>query len=149
MYFVSDDRMNVDLVIVDEARCSTSATSTSRGTPSTPAELRSILNVRKGDVYNKKVLDSRLYMNQSGRDISSLYMDDGYLSFYPDPVSCWWKAIASTSTSASVKGKQYRIRNVIIKGNSKTNEHVIRREIRTKPGQLFNRSDVMRTQREL
>ena len=43
-------------------------------------------SINKGDIYNKKLLDSRLYMNQAGRDISSLYMDDGYLAFYPDPI---------------------------------------------------------------
>jgi outer membrane protein insertion porin family len=47
------------------------------------------------------------------------------------------------------EGKQARINNIIIKGNTKTNEHVIRREIRTKPGQLYNRSDIIRTHREL
>jgi outer membrane protein insertion porin family len=96
--------------------------------------LRSILNIKKGDVYNKKVLDSRLYMNQSGRDISSLYMDDGYLSFYPDPVELLVEGDSIDLDIRIREGKQYRIRNVIIKGNSKTNEHVIRREIRTKPG---------------
>jgi hypothetical protein len=83
----------------------------------------------------QELLDSRLYMNQSGRDISSLYMDDGYLSFYPDPVEvAGGRRQHRPDRCASVKGKQYRIRNVIIKGNTKTNDHVIRREIRTKPG---------------
>ncbi len=111
--------------------------------------LLSILNIRKGDVYNKKLLDSRLFMNANGRDITSLYMDDGYLSFYPDPVELLVEGDSIDLDLRIREGRQFRIRSVLIKGNSKTNEHVIRREIRTKPGQLFNRSDVMRTQREL
>ncbi|MFN3875927.1 MAG: outer membrane protein assembly factor, partial [Flavobacteriales bacterium] len=112
------------------------------------SKLDSILNIQKGDVYSKKVLDSRLYMNPTGRDISSLYMDDGYLSFYPEPI----EVADGDSIDLEIRlreGRQFRIRNVIIKGNTKTYEHVIRREIRTKPGQLFNRSDVIRTQREI
>ncbi len=78
-----------------------------------------------------------------------LYMDDGYLAFYPDPVELLVEGDSIDLDIRIREGKQYRIRNVIIKGNTKTNEHVVRREIRTKPGQLFNRSDVIRTQREL
>ena len=48
-----------------------------------------------------------------------------------------------------IEGKEARVKRIIIKGNTKTNEHVIRREIRTKPGDLFNRNDIIRTQREL
>ncbi|MBK6943863.1 MAG: BamA/TamA family outer membrane protein [Flavobacteriales bacterium] len=71
------------------------------------------------------------------------------LAFYPDPIEL---LVPGDSIDIDIRireGKQYRIRNVIIKGNTKTTEHVIRREIYTKPGQLFNRSDVIRTQREL
>ena len=100
-------------------------------------------------MYNKKQLESRLYMNPAGLDISSLYMDDGYLSFYADPVELIAEGDSIDLDIRIREGKQYRIRKVMIKGNTKTHEHVIRREIRTKPGQLFNRSDVIRTQREL
>jgi len=148
-YFVSDDRMNVDLVIEEGPLFHFRNVNFTGNTKHTSEELRSILNVRKGDLYSKKVLDSRLYMNQSGRDVSSLYMDDGYLSFYVDPVELLVEGDSIDLDIRIREGKQYRIRNVIIKGNSKTHERVIRREIRTKPGQLFNRSDVIRTQREL
>ena len=148
-YFVSDDRMNVDLVIEEGPLFHFRNVNFTGNTKHTSEELRSILNVRKGDLYSKKVLNSRLYMNQSGRDVSSLYMDDGYLSFYVDPVELLVEGDSIDLDIRIREGKQYRIRNVIIKGNSKTHERVIRREIRTKPGQLFNRSDVIRTQREL
>ncbi|MCB0768936.1 MAG: outer membrane protein assembly factor BamA [Flavobacteriales bacterium] len=149
MYFVTDSRVKVE-VTVDEGNQFHYRNVTFSGNSKHSTELlQSILNVNKGDVYNRKELDSRLYMNQTGRDISSLYMDDGYLAFYPDPVELLVEGDSIDLDIRIREGKQYRIRNVIIKGNTKTNEHVVRREIRTKPGQLFNRSDVIRTQREL
>jgi outer membrane protein insertion porin family len=149
MYYVSDDRVNVELFLEEGPKFHFRNVRFTGNTKHSEEELRTILNIKRGDVYSKKVLDSRLYMNQSGRDISSLYMDDGYLSFYVDPVELLVEGDSIDLELRIREGKQYRIRNVIIKGNSKTHERVVRREIRTKPGQLFNRSDVIRTQREL
>lgn len=149
MYYVGPKRVRVDVKVDEGSRFHFRNITWSGNTKHRTSRLDSILNIRKGDPYSKKVLDSRLYMNPSGRDISSLYMDDGYLSFYPEPVEM---VVEGDSIDLEIRlreGRQYRIRNVIIKGNTKTNEHVVRREIRTKPGQLFNRSDVIRTQREL
>lgn len=149
MYYVSDDRVNVELFLEEGPKFHFRNVRFTGNTKHSDEELRTILNIKRGDVYSKKVLDSRLYMNQSGRDISSLYMDDGYLSFYVDPVELLVEGDSIDLELRIREGKQYRIRNVIIKGNTKTHERVVRREIRTKPGQLFNRSDVIRTQREL
>ncbi len=110
--------------------------------------LHKVLNIRRGDSYNKKRLDTRLYQNPAGVDISSLYMDHGYLSFYPDPV----ERVEGDSIDLEIRireGKQYRIRNVTVSGNTKTFDHVIRREIRTLPGNLFDRSEVIRSQQQL
>ena len=111
--------------------------------------LDSILNIKKGDVYNMEVLQTRLNMNQSGRDVASLYTDDGYLNFYAYPVE---SLVPPDSIDIEVRmgeGRQYRIGVVSVSGNTKTNDHVIYREIRTRPGDLFNRSDLIRSQREL
>lgn len=112
-------------------------------------ELNRILDVKKGDVYNKKILDERLFMNQNGRDVSSLYLDDGYLFFNINPVEVKIENDSIDLEMRLYEGKQARINKVTIVGNTKTNDHVIRREIRTRPGQLFSRSDIIRTQREL
>jgi outer membrane protein insertion porin family len=111
--------------------------------------LDSILGIKKGDVYNKTLLDQRLNMSQDGRDISSLYMDRGYLFFQVIPVETNVRDNYINYQMRIIEGKEARIKRVIIKGNSKTNDNVIRREIRTKPGDLFNRNDIIRTQREL
>ena len=111
--------------------------------------LDSILGIKRGDVYNKTLLDQRLNMSQDGRDISSLYMDRGYLFFQVIPVETNVNSNYINYQMRIIEGKEARVRRIIIKGNSKTNDNVIRREIRTKPGDLFNRNDIIRTQREL
>ncbi|MBL0127117.1 MAG: outer membrane protein assembly factor BamA [Flavobacteriales bacterium] len=149
MYKVGPKRVRVEVTVDEGQRFYFRNITWTGNTKYRTSRLDSILNIHRGDVYSKKTLDSRLYMNPAGRDISSLYMDDGYLSFYPEPVEIMAEGDSIDLEIRIREGRQFRIRNVIIKGNTKTNEHVVRREIRSKPGQLFNRSDVIRTQREL
>ena len=111
--------------------------------------LGTILGIQKGDVYNAELLETNLQFNQSGFDVSSLYMDNGYLFFSATPVETY---VSNDSIDLEIRifeGKQARINNVSVKGNEKTNDHVIIRELRVRPGQLFSRTDVIRTTREL
>lgn len=112
-------------------------------------ELSKILGIKKGDVYNKNVLDANLYMNMEGMDISSLYLDDGYLFFQVNPTESRVYNDTIDLVMQIYEGKQAIINKVTITGNTRTNDHVILREIRTKPGELFKRSDITRTLREL
>jgi outer membrane protein insertion porin family len=112
-------------------------------------KLENRLGIVKGEVYNRVKLEERLFMSQNADDVSSLYLDNGYLSFSANPVET---RVYNDTIDVEVRiyeGKQYRINNIIIKGNTITNDHVIMREIRTRPGDLFSRSDIIRTQREL
>lgn len=112
--------------------------------------LDTVLGIKPGDKYNKALLEQRLFMSQDGRDISSLYMDRGYLFFNLNPVEMSISEGNKINYQMRiVEGKEARVRNIIIRGNTKTNENVIRREIRIRPGDLFNRNDIIRTQREL
>lgn len=111
--------------------------------------LDSILGIKKGDIYEQSVLDERLFMNQSGHDISSLYMDDGYLFFSVTPVEVNVENDSIDLEMRIYEGKQARINKVSVVGNVKTNDRVIMREIRTRPGELFSREKIIRTQREL
>ncbi|MGB1314625.1 MAG: BamA/OMP85 family outer membrane protein [Chitinophagales bacterium] len=111
--------------------------------------LSKIVNIQKGDIYSQGTLDQKLFMNPQGGDVSSLYMDDGYLFFNVTPVE---KRIQNDSVDLLMKiyeGPQATINEVRIVGNTKTNEKVIRREIRIMPGNKFSRSDLIRSQREL
>jgi outer membrane protein insertion porin family len=111
--------------------------------------LDTVLGIKKGDIYNKELLEKRLFMSQDNRDISSLYMDRGYLFFQVIPVETNVTDNHINYQMRIIEGKEARVKNVFITGNTKTNDYVIRREIRTKPGDLFNRNDIIRTQREL
>ncbi|MBK8698943.1 MAG: BamA/TamA family outer membrane protein [Saprospiraceae bacterium] len=115
----------------------------------TAEQLNNVLGIGKGDVYNPELLENRLKFSQDGRDISSYYLDDGYLGFNVDPVEI---AIENDSVDLEMRifeGPQFTIENVIIKGNDRTNEDIVRRELRTRPGQKFSRSDIIRSQREI
>jgi outer membrane protein insertion porin family len=115
--------------------------------------LRQVLGIKKGDIYNISTLNSRLGKEQSadggGGDIGSLYQDDGYLFFRVEPIET---AVYNDTIDFDIhltEGLQARYKNIIIIGNDKTKEYVIRREMRTTPGEIFSRSDLIRTQREL
>jgi outer membrane protein insertion porin family len=111
--------------------------------------LSAVLGIKPGDVYNKKLLDTNLNYNDKGFDVSSLYMDNGYLFFSATPVETY---VGNDSIDLEIRiheGKQARINKVTVSGNTKTNDHVVIRELRTQPGQLFSRSDVIRSVREL
>lgn len=115
----------------------------------TSSKLSELLGIEPGEIYDKAKFESRLFMNPNGGDVSSLYLDDGYLAFQAIPVE---KRVVRDSIDMEVRiyeGRQYRVNKVMIRGNTKTNDRVILREIRTKPGDLFSRSDIIRTQREL
>ena len=112
-------------------------------------ELNQILKIKQNDIFNQSILDQKIFGSEKGVDISSLYLDDGYLFFNATPIE---KNVSNNIIDLEIRiyeGEQARINRVSIKGNTKTNDHVIMREIRTKPGNLFKRSEIMRTQREL
>lgn len=111
--------------------------------------LGNVLGINKGDIYNKELLDTRLSFSQDGRDVSSLYMDNGYLFFSVTPVEV---AVTDDSIDLDLRifeGPQATIDKVVIKGNDRTHEHVVRRELHTVPGDKFSRSDIIRSQREI
>ena len=115
----------------------------------TSEKLKQQLGIKEGDVFDQSILNARLFGSPEGTDISSLYLDDGYLFFNATPIE-----VAANNKNIDLEiriyeGKQARVNKVMIKGNTKTNDHVIMREIRTRPGDLFKRSDIMRSQREL
>ncbi len=115
----------------------------------TTATLNKILDIKKGDIYNKEMIDKKTTFNPKGADISGLYMDDGYLFFRVDAVDA---AVEGDSIDVEMRifeGDQATINQVIISGNERTSDHVIRRELSTMPGQKFRRSDIIRTQQQL
>ena len=107
------------------------------------------LRIEKGDPYNRTTLEQNLKYNPAGTDISSLYMDNGYLFFKAVPVEV---AVDGDSIDIEIRideGKQARIKKVWVEGNTITNDKIIMRELHTRPGDLFSRDAMMRSYREL
>ena len=115
----------------------------------TTAMLEKTFRMKQGDLYNAKLIQERLSFSEDNSDISSLYLDRGYLSFkttideqviQPDQVDL----------AISVhEGEQFQFNTILIKGNTKTKDHVIRRELYTIPGDMFSRKNVVRSIREI
>jgi len=109
--------------------------------------LTKILGIQPGDVYNNKLLEERLLYDPAG--VMSVYQDNGYLFSNINPVEILVENDSIDIEMRVYEGKQARINKVTITGNTRTNDHVVIREIRTRPGSLYKRSEVQRTIREL
>ena len=151
-YYVGTGNMNVDIK-VDEGRKYYFGDIAWRGNTKYPdSVLTAVLGIQKGDTYNVETLNRRIGKQLSadgGADISALYMDDGYLFFQINPIEIAVYNDTIDFEIRIVEGPQATIGQVNIIGNDKTKDYVIRRELRTVPGEKFSRSDIIRSQREL
>jgi outer membrane protein insertion porin family len=113
--------------------------------------LHAIVGIQKGDIYNLDLLNKKLgkQLSAEGGDIGEYYQNDGYLFFHADAVETSVYNDTIDYEIRIVEGPQARIGTVGIFGNEKTKDYVIRRELRTYPGELFSRQDLIRSQREL
>ena len=109
--------------------------------------LDATLGVKPGDVYNLKTLNDRLTNDDDA--VSKLYTDRGYLFFNVEPVEVNVSNDSIDFEMRMYEGKPATINEVKIVGNTRVYEHVVRRELYTKPGQLYSQSDIMRSLREL
>lgn len=105
------------------------------------------LGIEKGDVFDQSILDDRLFYDEDA--VNSVYLDNGYLFFDMTPVEISVDNDTIDYEMRIREGSQATVDKVIITGNTKTNEHVARREITTKPGDLFSKQDIIRSVREL
>ncbi len=109
--------------------------------------LAAILGIKDGDVYNQKLINKRTLEDDDA--IANYYMNNGYLFFNIVPIE---KNIRQDSIDLEFRlfeGPQARINSVVINGNDRLYEKVIRRELRVKPGELFSKDDLMRSAREI
>ena len=150
-YYTPDGNLNVDIKVDEGSRYYFGNIAWRGNTKYSDSVLNVVLGIKKGDVYNLATLNKRLgkQLSPEGGDISGLYMDDGYLFFQVNPVETAVYNDTIDHEIRIIEGPQATIRNVGIFGNDKTKDHVIRRELRTVPGEKFSRSDLIRSQREL
>jgi outer membrane protein insertion porin family len=109
--------------------------------------LDKVLKMKKGDVYDLVTLDKRIEKDDDA--VHSIYYDNGYLFSGIQPVEAKIEHDSIDLDVQITEGQQATIKNIIITGNTKTNEHVVRRELYTTPGNLFSKSDIMNSARRL
>jgi len=147
VYRVSDKLINIDITVYEGKKYYFRNIYWEGNTKYNSKLLTQLLGVKKGDVYNKKLLEENLYMNPNG--VFSLYQDNGYLFSSITPIETLVEGDSIDLEIQVYEGKKARINKVTVVGNTKTHDHVILREIRSLPGDMYNRSKIIRTQREL
>ena len=151
VYHNAAGNLNIDMQ-VKEGRKYFFGSITWRGNTKYPDSLlSSILNIKRGNIYNREILYNKLGKIQTpeGGDISGLYQDDGYLFFRVDPIETAVYNDTIDFEIRMVEGPQATIKTIRIAGNEKTKDFVIRREVRTVPGDKFSRTLLVRSQREI
>ena len=110
-------------------------------------QLNFLLQMKKGDVYNQKLLEERTMTDDDA--IGNLYYNNGYLFYSLEPVEVNIVGDSIDLEMRIYEGRQATINKVSINGNDRLYENVVRRELRTRPGELFSREDLMRSMREI
>lgn len=149
IYPVSEDRIAIDIRVEEGDKYYFRDITWLGNTKYSNETLDKVLQIKKGDVYDASYLQERLFVDPNGGDISSLYLDNGYLFFDLNPVEVMVENDSIDIEMRIREGRQATISKVTVVGNDRTNDHVIMRELRTKPGELFRRSDIQRSMREL
>ncbi len=147
IFVVNQKRIGIHFVI-DEGRQYFYRNIAWVGNSKLPDEaLNEVLGIKPGDVYDKTLLEKRLFTDENS--ISTIYMDDGYLFFQLEPTEVRAQNDSIDIEMRIFEGEQATINRIIIAGNTKTHEHVIRRELYSKPGDLFSKTNITRSIREL
>ena len=153
IYPINEKRLGIDIDLSEGNKYSIRDVSWVGNSVHETEELQRMFGVNKGDTYDKKSMHKRLGIgkeeNPEDMSIKSLYQNDGYLMSQIEPAEV---IIAPDSIDLELKvfeGKQFTINNVDISGNQRVDDEVIRRELYTRPGELYNRALLMQTIRTL
>ena len=117
----------------------------------TDRQLATVLGIKKGDTYNGILLKERIAddTKPDGEDLTNLYQNSGYLFSNINAVEVSAENDTINFEIRVTEGKLASFNKISVVGNDKTNDHVIFRELRTKPGELYSKDKVVRTVREL
>jgi len=144
IYVVDDKNINIVLNVTEGKRFYYRNITWSGNYLRNADTLALILGVKKGDIYNPEELEKKIN-GKPQQDVSSYYMDDGYLYFSCQPIETAIEGDSIDIEMRITEGKQATINKIILNGNTKTSDHVVLREILTKPGQKFSKTDLVET----
>ncbi len=148
-YRVDDELINIEISVEEGRKYYFGDISFVGNTKYDTPLLRSILKINRGDIYDSQHLNERVSFDANGNDVASIYLNNGYLFSQVVPIE---KNVQNDTIDVEIRiqeGRQATIRKVSITGNERTNDHVIYREVRTRPGDLFSKAMIQRTIREL
>ncbi len=146
-----DNTINLDITVNEGNKYKFGDITFLGNTVFTDAQLQSILKIEKGVTYNGKALNDRVLGDGTpdSQDITNIYLDEGYLFSRVTPVETSADNNTIDLEIRIIEDDPATIKKVSILGNDVTNDHVLYREVRTKPGDLFSKKDIIRTIREL
>lgn len=147
LYRHDDKRLNIDIEIYEGDQYYIKDINFVGNTKYPTEQLHQLLGMKEGDVYDQKKLNERLMTDEDA--ISNVYSNNGYLFVYMVPIETEVKGDSVSLDIRISEGKPATIDKVTIRGNDHVYEEVVRRELYTKPGMLFNRDYVMRTMRQI
>ncbi|MEG2759482.1 MAG: POTRA domain-containing protein, partial [Rikenellaceae bacterium] len=154
LYFLTPNRVGLKIKIFEGDKYYYRDITWTGNVKYTKDQLNKLLNIRKGEVYDKKTMNNRLGLDgesvmKGEVNVSSIYKDDGHLAFHVEPVET---VIAGDSIDIDIRlseGKQYRVNDVRLSGNTHTNDRVIRRELDTRPGELYSQALIVNSLRRI
>ncbi|RMG21609.1 MAG: outer membrane protein assembly factor BamA [Bacteroidetes bacterium] len=149
VYAIDDKHVNVEIDLYEGIQYYFRNITWSGNFKYNSEQLSRVLNIKKGDVYSTTQLNKRLSGDPNGGDVSSLYLDDGYLFYNVEPVEVAIEGDSIDLELRMTEGPQATNRKIIVEGNTKTSDYVVLRELRTTPGEKFRRSEIIRSQREI
>jgi len=151
IYEIEEGRLGIHFVIDQGKRYYFRDITWTGNSEYTEEQLNSILRIEKGSIYDVVTMEKRLFGGDKGNDltISKLYRDQGYLFFNVTPVELTIEGDSVDVEMRMIEGKPATFNNIIINGNTITNEKVVRRAVFTRPGYLFRQTDFERSVREI
>lgn len=149
VYGINDKSIGIDIDIYEGPKYYFGDITWAGNAKYTTEFLSRVLGIEKGEVFSEEKLQKRLNGSTNGDDVSSIYLDDGYLTFNIDPVQTSVIGDTINIEMRISEGPQYTNNRIKLVGNTITNERVVMREIRTKPGEKFSKRDLVATVRDL
>lgn len=151
MYYVEPGRMNIDFTIDKGKKYYFRDITWTGNSVYTAQQLSQVLHLEKGDVYDVVNMRKRLFGDGKGQnpDVNKMYTDNGYLFFNITPVEVNIDGDSVDVEMRIVEGKPATFNNIIVNGNTITNEKIVRRALFTKPGYLYSQTDFERSMREI
>ncbi len=147
VYKADDKTLNIDIEVDEGPKYFIRSINWVGNTQYSSMDLARTLNMNPGDIYNQKKLNDRLIQDDDAA--INLYQNQGYLFSNIDPIEINIEADSVDLELRVIEGPKATIKNVIIQGNDRLYEDIIRRELRTKPGEVFSKDDLIRSIREI